>query len=87
MWPVHFLLISCVSTRMRSGIIHNNSPACTDCITQNGGWSAMKAIDVPAKKVEGWILPEMPGKRHIPYHIISHNTHHSIDQGLHNVTG
>jgi len=22
----------------------------------------MKAIDVPAKKVEGWILPEMPGK-------------------------
>ena len=29
---------------------------------QSGGWSAMKAIDVPAKKVEGWILPEMPGK-------------------------
>ena len=47
----------------------------------------MKAIDVPAKKVEGWILPEMPGKSHtvLPYH--SHNTHHSIDQGLHSVTG
>ena len=29
---------------------------------QSAGWSAMKAIDVPAKKVEGWILPEMPGK-------------------------
>lgn len=24
-------------------------------------WSAKKVIDVPAKKVEGWALPEMPG--------------------------
>ncbi|XP_064614982.1 methanethiol oxidase-like isoform X2 [Liolophura sinensis] len=27
----------------------------------NGSWFAEKVIDVPAKKVEGWALPEMPG--------------------------
>ena len=26
-----------------------------------GDWAAEKVIDVPSKKVEGWILPEMPG--------------------------
>ncbi len=29
--------------------------------TNNGDWDAEKVIDVPAKKVEGWALPEMPG--------------------------
>lgn len=31
----------------------------------------MKAIDVPAKKVEGWILPEMPGKGGTHYIIMA----------------
>jgi len=31
------------------------------CKTEKGDWAAEKVIDVPAKKVEGWILPEMPG--------------------------
>jgi len=29
--------------------------------TEKGDWAAEKVIDVPSKKVEGWILPEMPG--------------------------
>lgn len=28
---------------------------------QGGTWSAEKVIQVPSKKVKGWILPEMPG--------------------------
>jgi hypothetical protein len=28
---------------------------------EDGSWFAEKAIDVPAKKVEGWIAPEMQG--------------------------
>ena len=28
--------------------------------TGKGEWSAHKVIDIPAKKVEGWALPEMP---------------------------
>ena len=28
--------------------------------TDNGDWSAEKVIDIPAKTVEGWALPEMP---------------------------
>ena len=52
----------------------------------------MKAIDVPAKKVDGWILPEMPGKRSKPcynmsYILTIYLTHHSINQGLYSVTG
>ena len=32
-------------------------------IIQNGQvtWKAEKVIDVPNKKVDGWVLPEMPG--------------------------
>ncbi|NWI13245.1 SBP1A oxidase, partial [Crypturellus soui] len=30
--------------------------------TQGGHWAAEKVIQVPSKKVEGWILPEMPGQ-------------------------
>lgn len=29
--------------------------------TQRGDWAAEKVIEIPAKKVEGWALPEMPG--------------------------
>ena len=29
--------------------------------TEKGDWAAEKVIDVPSKKVEGWVLPEMPG--------------------------
>ncbi|NWW10311.1 SBP1 oxidase, partial [Oreocharis arfaki] len=29
--------------------------------TERGDWAAEKVIQVPSKKVEGWILPEMPG--------------------------
>ena len=29
--------------------------------TDKGDWAAEKVIDIPNKKVEGWILPEMPG--------------------------
>jgi len=29
--------------------------------TEKGDWDAEKVVDVPAKEVEGWILPEMPG--------------------------
>lgn len=29
--------------------------------TASGDWSAEKVIDIPPKKVEGWILPDMPG--------------------------
>jgi len=29
--------------------------------TESGDWAAEKVIDIPAKKVEGWVLPEMPG--------------------------
>ncbi|KAK9501062.1 hypothetical protein O3M35_002176 [Rhynocoris fuscipes] len=28
---------------------------------EDGSWSAEKVIDIPNKKVEGWMLPEMPG--------------------------
>jgi len=29
--------------------------------TESGDWAAEKVIDIPAKKVDGWVLPEMPG--------------------------
>jgi len=29
--------------------------------TDRGDWAAEKVIDIPNKKVDGWILPEMPG--------------------------
>ncbi len=29
---------------------------------QKGDWAAEKVISVPSKKVEGWMLPEMPGE-------------------------
>merc|ERR1711971_594959 len=29
--------------------------------TDKGDWAAEKVIDIPNKKVDGWILPEMPG--------------------------
>lgn len=30
--------------------------------TQGGSWSVEKVIQVPPKKVKGWMLPEMPGE-------------------------
>ena len=30
-------------------------------ILDKGDWAAEKVIDIPNKKVDGWILPEMPG--------------------------
>lgn len=30
--------------------------------TQGGTWSVEKVIQVPPKKVKGWMLPEMPGE-------------------------
>ena len=32
-----------------------------DILLQEGTWSAEKVIDVPDKKVNNWLLPEMPG--------------------------
>ena len=32
----------------------------SNCL-QGGDWAAEKVITVPAKKVEGWALPDMPG--------------------------
>merc|ERR1712001_13344 len=29
--------------------------------TDAGDWAAEKVIDIPSKKVDGWVLPEMPG--------------------------
>ncbi|XP_010139441.1 PREDICTED: selenium-binding protein 1 [Buceros rhinoceros silvestris] len=29
--------------------------------TQKGDWAAEKVIEVPSKKVQGWLLPDMPG--------------------------
>ena len=29
--------------------------------TESGQWAAHKVIDIPPKKVEGWVLPDMPG--------------------------
>lgn len=31
---------------------------------QKGDWAAEKVITVPSKKVEGWVLPEMPSEYH-----------------------
>lgn len=30
-------------------------------LPQKGDWNVEKVIQVPAKKVEGWALPDMPG--------------------------
>ncbi|KAM6365383.1 methanethiol oxidase isoform 1-T1 [Pluvialis apricaria] len=30
--------------------------------TERGDWAAEKVIQVPSKKVEGWLLPDMPGQ-------------------------
>lgn len=30
-------------------------------LLQEGTWAAEKVIQIPNKKVEGWLLPEMPG--------------------------
>ncbi|XP_077177122.1 methanethiol oxidase-like [Paroedura picta] len=30
--------------------------------TQDGNWAAEKVIQIPGKKVSGWLLPEMPGR-------------------------
>lgn len=30
-------------------------------MTETGDWAAEKVIDIPNKKVDGWIMPEMPG--------------------------
>lgn len=32
------------------------------CISQKGDWAAEKVIHIPSKKVEGWLLPEMPSE-------------------------
>ncbi len=31
-------------------------------LPQDGTWDTEKVIDIPNKKVEGWVLPEMPGQ-------------------------
>ena len=36
----------------------------TVLVFQMDSWSAETVISVPAKKVEGWALPEMPGKEY-----------------------
>ena len=33
--------------------------------SQSGSWSTQKVIDVPNKAVDGWALPEMPGKYNV----------------------
>lgn len=38
------------------------SPLCLLTPTQGGTWSVEKVIQVPPKKVKGWILPEMPSE-------------------------
>ena len=30
---------------------------------QAGNWDAEKVIEIPNKKVENWMLPEMPGRK------------------------
>lgn len=32
------------------------------CPLQKGDWAAEKVIEVPSKKVQGWLLPDMPGQ-------------------------
>lgn len=32
------------------------------CVSQKGDWATEKVISVPSKKVEGWLLPEMPSE-------------------------
>lgn len=32
------------------------------CVSQKGDWAAEKVIHIPSKKVEGWLLPEMPSE-------------------------
>ena len=36
----------------------------TVLVFQVDSWSAETVVSVPAKKVEGWALPEMPGKEY-----------------------
>ena len=36
----------------------------TVLVFQIDSWSAETVVSVPAKKVEGWALPEMPGKEY-----------------------
>lgn len=31
-------------------------------LPQEGNWAAEKVIKVPSKKVQGWLLPDMPGQ-------------------------
>lgn len=38
------------------------SPTSSVCILQKGDWAAEKVISIPSKKVEGWLLPEMPSE-------------------------
>ena len=36
--------------------------SCLPSPMQGGTWSVEKVIQVPSKKVKGWLLPEMPGE-------------------------
>lgn len=42
---------------------------------QKGDWAAEKVIRVPSKKVEGWMLPEIPGEATV---YLSHLSHLSL---------
>jgi len=35
--------------------------ACYFVFCQDGKWDAEKVISIPAKKVDNWMLPDMPG--------------------------
>lgn len=40
-------------------VLHVSNLLCV-CVSQKGDWAAEKVISIPSKKVEGWLLPEMP---------------------------
>lgn len=46
-------------------------------VSQEGDWAAEKVISIPSKKVEGWMLPEMPGEcSHFPLIAVFHLSDH-----------
>ena len=38
-----------------------STPCCRFFRKPSGDWAAEKVIEIPPKKVSGWILPDMPG--------------------------
>jgi hypothetical protein len=41
---------------------------------EDGTWKAELVIDVPAKKVDGWVLPEMNGNRQLTFSLQGNRT-------------